>query len=129
MTLKNNAKLHVAVVGAGLGGLTAALALLRRGFDVDVYEQATALGDVGAGLQMSANGARCLFSLDLEPALRAVASLPQGKQVRLWNTGQTWKLFDLGEASVQKYGFPYLMFHRADLHAVLLSAPKTAVKA
>jgi salicylate hydroxylase len=45
-----------------------------------------------------------------------------GKEIRLWSTGQTWKLFDLGAVSVERYGFPYLMFHRGDLHAVLLEA-------
>jgi salicylate hydroxylase len=117
-----SAKPHVAIAGAGLGGLTAALALLRRGFDVDVYEQAGALREVGAGLQLSANGTRCLFSLGLEPQLRRLASEPTGKEIRLWSTGRTWKLFDLGEESVQRYGFPYLMMHRADLHGVLVDA-------
>ncbi|WP_322469616.1 FAD-dependent monooxygenase [Hydrogenophaga sp. SNF1] len=114
--------ISVAVVGAGIGGLTAALALLRAGIDVEVFEQATRFGDVGAGIQMSANGTRCLFDLGLEEPLRAVASVPAGKQIRLWSTGQRWTLFDLGERSVERYGFPYLMLHRADLHAVLVQA-------
>lgn len=112
----------VAVVGAGIGGLTAALALLRAGIDVEVFEQATRFGEVGAGIQMSANGTRCLFDLGLEAPLRAVASVPAGKQIRLWSTGQRWTLFDLGERSVERYGFPYLMLHRADLHGVLVQA-------
>ncbi|HSX93310.1 MAG TPA: FAD-dependent monooxygenase [Hydrogenophaga sp.] len=112
----------VAVVGAGIGGLTAALALLRAGIDVQVFEQATRFGEVGAGIQMSANGTRCLFELGLEAPLRAAASVPAGKQIRLWSTGQRWTLFDLGERSVERYGFPYLMLHRADLHAVLVQA-------
>ena len=45
-----------------------------------------------------------------------------GKEIRLWSTGQTWKLFDLGAVSVERYGFPYMMFHRGDLHAMLLDA-------
>lgn len=112
----------VAIAGAGLAGLTLALALLQRGFRVQVFEQATTLADVGAGLQLSPNATRCLYSLGLEPALSRVASIPRGKQVRLWSTGQRWKLFDLGEAALADYGFPYLMFHRADLHAVLVDA-------
>lgn len=112
----------VAVIGAGIGGLTAALALLRAGFDVEVFEQASRFGEVGAGIQMSANGTRCLFGLGLEEPLRAVASVPAGKQIRLWSTGQRWTLFDLGERSVERYGFPYLMLHRADLHGVLVQA-------
>ncbi|MDB5946969.1 MAG: Salicylate 1-monooxygenase [Ramlibacter sp.] len=120
--MSSNSK--VAIVGAGLGGLTCALALLRDGVDVDVFEQAGALGDVGAGLQLSANANRCLFSLGLEPAMSRVAVVPEGKQVRLWQTGETRKLFDLGQQSVQEYGFPYLMLHRADLHAVLAQAAR-----
>lgn len=113
---------HVAVVGAGIGGLTAALALLRRGFRVSVFEQAKAFGEVGAGIQLSANGTRCLFSLGLEKELCALASVPAGKEIRLWSTGETWKLFDLGEQSITRYGFPYLMMLRADLHHVLARA-------
>jgi salicylate hydroxylase len=112
-------KARIAIVGAGIGGLTAALALLQRGFDVTVYEQAEELREVGAGLQISANGTRVLFHLGLEAALRPVASEPEGKEIRLWSSGQTWKLFDLGAESVRLYGYPYLMFHRADLHSVL----------
>ncbi|HMN80311.1 MAG TPA: FAD-dependent monooxygenase [Burkholderiaceae bacterium] len=110
----------IAIVGAGIGGLTAALALLRRGFRVRVFEQADRFEDVGAGLQISANGTRLLFSLGLESPLLARAARPMGKQIRLWNTGQTWKLFDLGAESVRRYGFPYLMMHRADLHSALV---------
>lgn len=116
---------NVAIVGAGLGGLTCALALLRDGADVDVFEQAGTLGDVGAGLQLSANANRCLFSLGLQQAMEKVAVLPEGKQVRLWQTGETRKLFDLGQQSIQDYGFPYLMLHRADLHAALAQAVRT----
>lgn len=118
--------LRVALVGAGIGGLTAALALQRSGVEVEVFEQATAFGEVGAGIQVSANGTRCLFSLGLEAAVHEVASLPAGKQIQLWSTGQAWKLFDLGQASVARYGFPYLMLHRADLHRVLARAVLSA---
>lgn len=113
---------HILIAGGGLGGLTAALALLRRGFDVDVYEQASELREVGAGIQMSANGTRVLYELGLKDALAASAVRPSGKEIRLWNTGQTWKLFDLGEESVSRYGFPYLMLHRADLLSALAAA-------
>ena len=112
----------VAVCGAGLGGLTAALALAQRGFDVTVFEQAEQLSEVGAGLQLSANAVRVLSSLGLEEQLEALASEPEGKQIRVWNTGKTYKLFDLGPVSRERYGFPYLMMHRADLHTVLHDA-------
>ena len=113
-------ELRVGVVGAGIGGLALALALARRGIDVCVLEQASACADVGAGLQLSPNATRCLAALDLLQPLLEVSNLPEGKQVRLWSTGQRWKLFDLGAAATQRFGFPYVMVHRADLHRVLL---------
>lgn len=115
-------KPHVVIAGAGLGGLTAALSLLRSGIDVDVYEQASELKEVGAGVQISANGTRVLHALGLADALRDLSWEPAGKELRLWNTGETWPMFDLGAESVQRYGFPYYMFHRADLHDVLAAA-------
>ena len=73
-------------------------------------------------MQISANGARVLFALGLEGAIRSVWSEPAGKEIRLWNTGETWKLFDLGAESVARYGAPYFMIHRADLHTALIDA-------
>lgn len=112
----------ILIAGAGIGGLTTALALMQRGFEVEVHEQADALREVGAGLQVSANGNRVLFALGLAEALRRVAVPPTGKEVRLWNTGQAWTLFDLGAESVARYGFPYFMLHRGDLLQVLADA-------
>lgn len=112
----------ILIAGGGIGGLTAALALQQRGIRVRVFEQAPALREIGAGLQISANGTRVLFALGLERALMDIAWVPAGKEVRLWNTGETWKLFDLGLVSVERYGFPYVMVHRADFHAVLAAA-------
>lgn len=111
--------MHISIVGGGIGGLTAALSLLRHGYDVDVYEQAPELREVGAGVQVSANGTRILFALGLEKEIMAVASEAGGKEIRLWNTGQTWKLFDLGPLSIERYGFPYITIHRNDLHQTL----------
>jgi len=120
----NNA--NAAIIGAGIGGLAAALALIRRGIDVDVYEQASELRELGAGLQISANGTRVLHALGLKEALEKVQVLPAGKAIRLWNTGQSWKLFDLGAESVERYGFPYITVHRGDLHGVLARAAEEA---
>lgn len=111
---------RIAICGAGLGGLTAALALRQRGFDVVVYEQAEQLQEVGAGLQLSANAVRVLADLGLEERLLDLASMAEGKQVRLWNSGDAWKLFDLGPLSLERYGYPYLLMHRADLHSILV---------
>ena len=117
---KNSPKLLIA--GAGLGGLTAALALLKKGFDVEVYEQASELGEVGAGIQLSANANRVLYRLGLQSGLEELATTAAGKRIRLWNTGQTWKLFDLGGESVKNYGFPYYTIYRPDLHKILVDA-------
>lgn len=114
--------LPILIAGAGIGGLTAALALLRRGYAVEIFEQASVLGEVGAGLQLSANATRALGHLGIGNALRQVSSEPAGKEVRLWSTGQTWKLFDLGEHSIAQYGYPYYTIYRPDLHQVLAEA-------
>ena len=114
-------KPHVLIAGAGLGGLAAALALLQRGIDVDVYEQAPALGEVGAGVQISANGTRVLFELGLEEPVRKWGVLAVDKEIRLWSTGQTWSLFKRDSAPIgERYGVPMFMLHRGDLHAALV---------
>jgi salicylate hydroxylase len=116
---------RIAIVGAGLGGLTAALALIRRGFDVAVYEQASELSEVGAGVQLSANATCVLFDLGLEQAVMQTAVLPAQKVIRLWDSGQAWKAFDAGSVSVQLYGFPYVTLHRHDLHRILVEAVRS----
>jgi salicylate hydroxylase len=112
----------IAIVGGGIGGLAAALALLRQGIDIDVYEQAPELKEVGAGVQISANGTRVLYALGLEEEVESLGFVPARKEIRHWNSGRTWKLFDLGAISVARYGFPYVMMHRRDLHAILADA-------
>src|SRR5260370_3431676 len=112
----------VVVVGAGIGGLTAALALLDRGIDVEVYEQSNELKEVGAGIQISSNGTRVLFALGLEATLAQVQVRPQRRELRHWSTGQTWKWFDLGDKNVERFGTPHLMFHPGDLHGILVGA-------
>jgi salicylate hydroxylase len=114
--------MRVLIAGGGLGGLTAALALLRSGCDVDVYEQAAELREVGAGLQLSANATRVLYALGVGEALKAHSCEAQGKEIRLWNSGETWKLFDLGRVSVERYGYPYFTVYRPDLLQVLADA-------
>src|SRR5580693_6205011 len=109
----------VAIIGGGIGGLAAALALARRGIDVEVFEQSPELREIGAGVQMSSNGTRVLHALGLTAALEKVQVLPAGKEIRLWNTGQTWKIFDLGLESVERYGSTYITIHRGDLHGVI----------
>src|ERR1700744_4766952 len=112
----------VLIAGAGIGGLVAGLALLLRGIDVEFVEQATELRELGAGVQLSANGTRVLIALGLEQKMQAIAAEPSGKEIRLFSTGRTWKLFDLGVSSRALYGAPYWMVHRGDFHRVLLDA-------
>ena len=114
--------MRVLIAGAGIGGLTAALAALRKGLDVEVYEQASELKEVGAGVQLSANGTRVFYELGIGEELKALSCEATGKEIRLWNTGETWKLFDLGQVSVERYGYPYFTVYRPDLLAVLAAA-------
>ncbi len=113
---------RILIAGAGIGGLAAALALLQCGIDCDVFEQAPELGDIGAGVQIGANGSRILIELGLREALEPVVCEADLKVVRLWNTGQIWKLFDLGADSIERFGAPYWFVHRGDLHRALLEA-------
>jgi salicylate hydroxylase len=101
----------IAVIGGGIGGLTAALAVLRQGVEVEVYEQSNELKEVGAGVQIGANGTRVLHALGLRQPLERSQVIPSGKEARLWNTGQSWKTLDLGAISVERYGSPLLDRH------------------
>jgi len=112
----------IAIVGGGIGGLAAALALIRRGMDVQVYEAAAELKEVGAGVQIGANGTRVLHALGLKQALERVQVLPAGREARLWDTGQTWTTFDLGMIACERYGSPHVLMHRGDLQAALADA-------
>ena len=114
--------LHVLIAGAGIAGLCTALALLQRGVDVTVFEQADTLRELGAGVQLSPNGTRVLLSLGLGPAMAAVACVAAAKEVRLGSTGQRWPLFNLGDDALARFGAPYWMLHRGDFHQVLLVA-------
>ncbi|VCU70364.1 3-hydroxybenzoate 6-hydroxylase 1 [Pigmentiphaga humi] len=111
--------MRIIIAGAGLGGLTAGLALLKQGFQVRILEQATVLKEVGAGIQLGPNAVHVLYALGLQDDLNAKACEPSAKIVRLWNTGQTWNLFNLGDVSRELYGYPYLTVHRADLHEAI----------
>jgi salicylate hydroxylase/6-hydroxynicotinate 3-monooxygenase len=108
----------IAIVGAGIGGLAAAQALGRAGFDVHVYEQATAFARVGAGIQMLPNAMHVLRGLGLESALRQLAFQPRAHLSRVWDTGAVTNELPMTEAT---HGAPHLCMHRAALHSVLLS--------
>jgi len=113
---------RVLIAGGGIGGLTAALCCARQGLDVDVFEQATAFAEVGAGIQLSPNCSRVLHALGLAEDLDAVSFLPEGTEMRHWRTGRLITSNPLGRAMLQTYGAPYYHIHRADLMAVLVNA-------
>jgi salicylate hydroxylase len=112
----------ILIAGGGIGGMAAALALLQRGFAVEVYEQADALAEVGAGVMVSANGMAVLENLGVAERLLQLAAHPERRQLRMWNTGQSWTVFDLGAISVSTYGHPYVTVYRPDLLRVLADA-------
>ena len=111
--------MKVLIAGGGIGGLAAAAALLQRGVDVEVYEQARELREVGAGIQISPNGNRVLDALGVFETLRSLSCDPVRKEFRLWNSGRPWPMFSLGKTVVEQYGYPYLTVYRPDLHGTL----------
>jgi salicylate hydroxylase len=109
----------VIIAGAGLGGLAAASCLLKAGHEVEVYEQAPALGEVGAGIQISANAFHVMRHLGLEDELLKVGVQPGAYVFRLYDTGEELQRFALSEDHDRKHGAPYVQLHRADFHAIL----------
>jgi len=115
------ANLKVLVVGGGIGGITCMLALRKRGVDAQLFEQAAAFGQVGAGLQISSNAARILLTLGLGDALKKVATYPEARDYRGWDTGERLYYTPLGQKAEAHFGSPYYAAHRAELLDVLLS--------
>lgn len=111
----------IAVIGGGIGGLAAALALGRRGARVTVFEQAPTLAEVGAGLQIGPNGVAVLDALGLGDA-GVLASRPSAVVLRNGRTGRSFARLPLGTAAEARYGRPYWQFHRADLLGILTAA-------
>jgi salicylate hydroxylase len=114
-------RLTIAVIGGGIGGLAAAASLLEAGFDVHVYEQAKALGEVGAGINIGPNASRLLHRLGLAERLGACGIKPSTFDQRRWDDGRFLVRAPLGTMVEEKFGAPYYTFHRADLHGALAS--------
>ena len=113
------AELKIIIVGAGLGGLAAASCLLKSGFDVQVYEQAPALSEVGAGIQISANAMHVLRHIGLDEAISRVGVRPGAYVFRLHDSGEIIQQFALSSEHERQHGAPYIQLHRADLHDLL----------
>ncbi len=122
MTMQAARPLDVLIVGAGIGGLTAAGLLLRGGHKVRVFEQSKVLGEVGAGIQVSANAGHVLDLLGLRAPLRTISFTPKGWLSRGYLSGDVVNEFAIGEDHEIRHGFPYCMMHRADLHGLLVEA-------
>jgi salicylate hydroxylase len=112
----------IIIAGAGIGGLTAALALARKGFRVIVCEQAQELSETGAGLQLSPNAARLLIELGLGDALQPHVVAPDYLSIRRGRNAAEIARMTLGREIAFRYGAPYWIVHRADLQAVLRDA-------
>jgi len=111
---------QVLIAGGGIGGMAAALASLHAGWNVQLYERATAFEEIGAGVQLGPNVVRRLNAWELGDALHATAAFPERVQVRSASTGRELASLPLGNRTIQKYGAAYATIHRADLHQLLL---------
>ncbi len=118
-------KNKVLIVGGGIGGITALLALRQRGIAAELFEQTPAFGQVGAGLQVSGNATRVLRALGLGGPLAQVAYYPEGRDYRAWDHGDRLYYTPLGERAEAHFGAPYYTAHRADLLDVLLGGLET----
>jgi 6-hydroxynicotinate 3-monooxygenase len=110
---------RIAIIGAGIGGLTAAASLRRIGMDVCIYEQARGFTRLGAGIQQAPNSIRVLYALGLKEKLLAQAFQPDSNDSRDHDTGRLTNSLPLGQSVLQRHGVPYFLMHRGDLHAML----------
>ncbi len=111
--------MNIVTVGAGVGGLSASIALARKGHSVTVYESAPQLAEIGAGVQMSPNSARLFFEWGLGPDLLAKAALPEGLFIHRWLDGQLIAYTRIWPDFEERFGAPYFVIHRAHLHDIL----------
>lgn len=112
----------IAIAGAGIGGLTAALALAKAGFSVTLFERAAALEEAGAGVQLAANATRCLKALGVYERVAAGAVFPEAFAVLDGRRGTRLGGGLMGASAESRFGGPFLVIHRADLQAALLDA-------
>jgi salicylate hydroxylase len=118
-------KKQIMVVGGGIGGMAAALALARGGAQVQLLEQSAVFSEVGAGIQLGPNVTRVLHAWGLSEALHAVAAFPAQLEVRNALDAAVLAVLPLGQAMVRQYGAPYATIARTDIHSLLLDAVRS----
>ncbi len=122
-------KLKIAIVGAGLGGLVAAIALRKKGVEATIYEQAKAFGEVGAGIQVGPNAVKVLRALDLESGIETFGAMPENHVGRAWNSGRVLFKSATRTACLERFGAAFYQVQRSDLHAHLKKAlPEDAIR-
>ena len=122
-------KLDIAIIGAGIAGLTLAVALRKLGMNAVIYEQAPRFSRVGAAIQLTPNAVRVLRGLGIEEHLRGRSFMPDVGFNREWNTGEITFLHPMGRKTEKRYGAPDLSMHRAELHNALASlVPEQSIR-
>ncbi len=116
----------IAVIGAGIGGMTAALACARQGAEVVIFEKSETLGEVGAGLQLAPNAIKVLKALGVGEAVLAAGNYPDSADLRHFRSGSLLARVPLGAAAVQRWGGEFLQIHRRDLLDCLINAASAA---
>jgi salicylate hydroxylase len=124
MTKPGPQQSRVLIVGGGIGGLTAAVALAQNGMSATLLERSVFADETGAGIQLGPNATRVLAGLGALDAVAAVAFKPDVLRLFDGTTDSTLASVPLGRVAEERYGAPYLTFHRADLHAALLATCK-----
>jgi 3-hydroxybenzoate 6-monooxygenase len=118
----SNAEKEVLVIGGGIGGVAAALASAEAGHKTTILEQAPVFGEIGAGIQMGPNAMAVLDRFGVADEISKVAVFPKRLVLKDVYTAKELATLDLGDAFKAKYGFPYIVLHRSDLHRVLVEA-------
>ncbi|MBB6253114.1 FAD-dependent monooxygenase [Nitrospirillum iridis] len=116
-------KACVTIVGGGIGGLTAAIALLDQGFPVTLLESAPAFAEVGAGVTLAPNAMRGYIHLGLAEAIAQAGVEPSRQRIQHWADGRVLRTVERGDVR-ERHGAPYVYIHRADLHAILVEAAR-----
>ena len=115
----NRSTPSIAIIGAGIGGLAVSTCLRKLGIETTIYEQAPAFARVGSGIQMSPNAMRVLYGLGVGQQIRESAFEPPHWRNREYDTGKLTNDHPLGPDAFDRYGVPYILMHRGDLHAAL----------